>query len=150
MSPVRGVVRPGVLEIVEWTFSAFRCRTLVVAPELRLPGFSFGVCRMRGGAPPADPAQGSPGDLGPLVSPRMRRKKWNYVRRDMRVANIPRPQPPWAAAPVTDVTGGGNPKGGRSPLFEPLQPGMLPNVLPPLHGVLQRSEEHTSELQSQR
>ena len=75
MSPVRGVVRPGVLEIVEWTFSAFRCRTLVVAPELRLPGFSFGVCRMRGGAPPADPAQGSPGDLGTLVSPRMRRKK---------------------------------------------------------------------------
>ena len=32
---------------------------------------------------------------------------FNYFRRGVYVAKIPRPQPPWAAAPVTDVTGGG-------------------------------------------
>ena len=39
MSSARGVVRAGVLVVDEWTPSSFRCRTPVVAGELRLPGF---------------------------------------------------------------------------------------------------------------
>ncbi|WP_300611103.1 hypothetical protein, partial [uncultured Oscillibacter sp.] len=39
MSSARGVVRAGVLEVIEWTPSSFCCRTPVLAGELRLPGF---------------------------------------------------------------------------------------------------------------